>query len=351
MKAWQNQSADKVKIDNAPHKFVPLYLRVVEHIKNCIADETLPDQVLLTESKISAILGISRTPARQALHRLEQEHVIEKRASRGYVVGSSVENGTILQLSPGMLQPASGSDFLHPVKEWEEIYEKIENEIIKLSILSRWRLNALALAKTYRCSRNTIQEVLSRLESRGVVTKSYQSRWTVILLDEDRLNEIFDLRSWIEPNLLSQAAPRIPEKVLQQVIEKHQIALAKFPENTSAELDELEMDLHDKFMQYADNRLALGALRSAKAGLISSKHVVASKEVPLGEDDPFMEEHLAILEALDRHNIDESRLRMQAHLLKSREKVINRLKRFRSVAQSVPETFFKSWAAELVDKR
>ena len=337
------------KSHNSAHKFVPLYLRVVDHIKNCIDKGTLGECVLLTESRVSAILDISRTPARQALYDLEQNRLIAKRAARGYVVGACAD-GQIIQLTPEMLQPSSGSAFVHPVKEWKQIYEKIENEIIRLSILSRWRLNALALAETYGCSRNTIQEILSRLESSGVVEKSHQSRWTVIPLNENRLNEIYDLRSWLEPNLLAQAAPKIPDSELQKVINKHRTALARFPKNKSAELDELEMDLHDRLLQYADNQIALVALRSSKAGLISSKHVVASEEVPLGEDDPFMEEHLAILAALHRKNIDESKLRMQAHLLKSREKVINRLKLFRSAARLTPETLSKSWATEIVNK-
>ncbi len=349
MTTEQKISGITVENNDSVHKSVPLYLKVVDHIKRCIGEGVLADRVLLTESRISAILGISRTPARQALAYLEQEHLVEKRTSRGYMVGACRE-GQIIQLTSDMLQPKSGTDFVHPLKEWEQIYEKIENEIIKLSILSRWRLNALALAKTYTCSRNVIQEVLSKLESRGVVAKGYQPRWTVIPLDVNRLNEIFDVRSWLEPNLLAQAAPKIPASILQQVIEKHIAALARFPYNTSKELHELEMDLHERLMQYANNKIALVALRSSKAGLISSKHVVASKEVPLGNDDPFIEEHLSILEALDRNNIDESRLRMQAHLLKSREKVINRLKLFRSATRLIPETFCKSWATEILDK-
>lgn len=349
MKVGPNKSTVMGERHNSSHKFIPLYLKVVDHIKNCIEKGNLVDCVVLTESRVSEILGISRTPARQALSNLEQEHLIEKSVSRGYVVGSCPE-GQIIQLTPEMLQPVTGSDFMHPAKEWDHIYENIENEIMKLSILSRWRLNAMALAETYGCSRNTIQEVLSRLESIGVVEKNYHSRWTVIPLNENRLNEIFDVRSWLEPNLLVQAAPKVPASVLQQIVEKHRTALARFPRNTSAELNELEMDLHDRLLQFADNRIALVALRSSKAGLISSKHIVASEEVPLGEDDPFMEEHLSILAALDRNNIDESKLRMQAHLLKSREKVINRLRSFRSAVRLTPETFSKSWVTEMADK-
>ena len=335
--------------DLSKKKSAPLYLKVVELIHRCINQGTLTTGVLLKESTVSTILGISRTPVRQALIELEKERLIEKkREPRGYVVGSG--NGAILKkLAPEMLQPATGSYFLHPIKEWEDSYETIENEIIRLSIISRWRINAQALAKAHHCSRNSIQEILSKLEASGLVARSYQSRWTIIPLNDIRLNNIFDVRSWLEPNLLAQSAPKIPQTILARIIEQHKQALSRFPHNTSAELNELELELHDRLLQFADNKIAIVALNATKAGLISSKHVVASQEVPLGDDEPFIEEHLAILEALRRKNGDESRLRMQAHLLKSREKVLNRLQRFRSIAMSDPETFSRSWATEISD--
>ncbi len=331
-------------------KSTPIYVKVVDHLRRCIKEGTLNDRVLLTESNVSNILGVSRTPARLALLHLAKEHLIEKRDPRGYLVGNQ-NKGVLRKLTPEMLQPPSGNDFLHPIKEWETIYEKIESEIIRLSILAGWRLNALAVAKTYNCSRNAVQEILSRLEVSGLVSRSYQSRWMIIPLDDNRLNNIFDVRSWLEPNLLAQAAPKIPQQVLHRVIERHNHALQRFPHVTSSELNRLELDMHERLMQFADNEIAMVALKSTKAGLISSKHVVASQEVPLGDDDPFIEEHLAILEAIDRNNIDEGRLRMQAHLLKSREKVIKRLKQFRLAGQANLQGFIKSWVTELTSRK
>lgn len=342
--------SEKLTKGNDPNvsapKSVPLYLKVVDLIRRCIKQGTLTPGVLLNETNVSTTLGISRTPVRQALLQLEKEKLIVKRAARGYLVG----NGNVrkpIKLAPNMLQPALGSDFLHPIKVWEDIYEKIENEIIRLSIISGWRINAQTLATSYDCSRRAIQEILSKLEANGLVVKSYQSRWTIIPLDDSRLNNIFDVRSWLEPNLLAQAGPKIPKNILAQIIENHRTSLLRFPHNTSAELNQLEMDLHDRLLQFADNMIAMVALNSTKAGLISSKHVVASKEIPLGSEEPFIEEHLSILEALWRKNIDESRLRMQAHLLKSREKVLTRLKQFRLAALTTPEALKKPWALEI----
>ena len=328
--------------ENNHQRAVPLYQKVADHIRRCITHGTLGNQVNLTESSISRILNISRTPARKALTLLEQEKLIHKRSTRGYVVGSRLE-GSLLKLTPEMVQLSSEDDFLHPVKEWQDVYEKIESEIIRQSILSKRRLNAQLLANYYACNRSMIQEVLHKLEVSGLVQRHFQSKWTIVPLNDKRLNAIFDVRCWLEPNLLAQAIPDIPEEVLHKIIARHKDALSRFPETTGAELNQLELDMHDGLLQYANNRVAMVALQSAKAGLISSKHIVASREVPLDDDDPFIEEHIDILEAVDRRNTDESRLRLQAHLIKARQKVIERLRKFREVVQENPTEFMKPW--------
>ena len=320
----------------------PLYQKVADHIRRCITRGTLANQVNLTESSISKILNISRTPARKALTLLEQEKLIHKTSTRGYVVGDKLQ-GSVRKLTPEMVQLSSEDDFLHPVKEWQEVYEKIESEVVRQSILSTRRLNAHLLANYYGCNRSMIQEVLHKLEVSGLVQRHYQSKWSIVPLDDKRLNAIFDVRCWLEPNLLAQAIPEIPEEVLRKIIALHKDALSRFPKTTGAELNQLELDMHDGLLQYANNNVAMVALQSAKAGLISSKHIVASREVPLADDDPFIEEHIAILKAVDRRNKDESRLRLQAHLIKARQKVIERLRKFREFVQENPTEFMEPW--------
>ncbi|MCF6245768.1 MAG: GntR family transcriptional regulator [Desulfobacula sp.] len=59
---------------------------VFEYLKNAIIDQTIEQGQRLVESKISDMLGISRTPLREALHKLEREDWIEKIPSGGYMV-------------------------------------------------------------------------------------------------------------------------------------------------------------------------------------------------------------------------------------------------------------------------
>jgi len=59
---------------------------VFEYLKQAIIDETIEPGSRLVETKIAKMLGISRTPLREALHKLEREEWIEKIPSGGFQV-------------------------------------------------------------------------------------------------------------------------------------------------------------------------------------------------------------------------------------------------------------------------
>ena len=71
------------------HKSISLADKVFEHLETDILSGKYQRGESLTESKLSAELGVSRTPIREALKRLEQEHLIEESPKGMTVVGIS----------------------------------------------------------------------------------------------------------------------------------------------------------------------------------------------------------------------------------------------------------------------
>ena len=67
------------------HKTISLADQVFEHLETDILSGKYQRGQSLTESKLCSELGVSRTPIREALRRLEQEHLIEE-APKGMVV-------------------------------------------------------------------------------------------------------------------------------------------------------------------------------------------------------------------------------------------------------------------------
>ncbi len=75
-----------MKLKNSFRERRSLGQDVFEYLKSAIIDQTIEPGARLVESKIADMLGISRTPLREALHKLEREDWIEKIPSGGFQV-------------------------------------------------------------------------------------------------------------------------------------------------------------------------------------------------------------------------------------------------------------------------
>ena len=69
------------------HKSISLADQVFEHLEKDILSGKYTRGEVLTESKLCLELGVSRTPIREALRRLEQEHLIEESGKGSVVIG------------------------------------------------------------------------------------------------------------------------------------------------------------------------------------------------------------------------------------------------------------------------
>ena len=69
-----------------PHaESIPVRERAYEHLKTSILSGRFSPGERLTEEHLAKELGMSRTPVREALHKLESEGLIKPLASRGFV--------------------------------------------------------------------------------------------------------------------------------------------------------------------------------------------------------------------------------------------------------------------------
>ena len=63
------------------HKMISIADQVFERLEMDILSGVFERDEMLTESKLSEQLGVSRTPIREAVRRLNQEHLVELGAS------------------------------------------------------------------------------------------------------------------------------------------------------------------------------------------------------------------------------------------------------------------------------
>ena len=74
------------------HKMISIADQVFEELEKDILSGVYERDEILTEIKLSEQLGVSRTPIREALRRLEQEHIIEPTSKGSRVIGISRED-------------------------------------------------------------------------------------------------------------------------------------------------------------------------------------------------------------------------------------------------------------------
>ena len=74
------------------HRIVSIADQVFEKLEHDILSGEYARGEVLTETRLSEKLGVSRTPIREALRRLEQEHIIEMRSKGAVVIGISRED-------------------------------------------------------------------------------------------------------------------------------------------------------------------------------------------------------------------------------------------------------------------
>ncbi len=76
------------------HKTISLAEQVFERLESEILTGKYQRGEILTEMRLVSDLGVSRTPVREALHRLEQEHIIEITAKGILVLGVTEQDLT-----------------------------------------------------------------------------------------------------------------------------------------------------------------------------------------------------------------------------------------------------------------
>lgn len=318
----------------------PLYFVLADALGAEISAGSLPASVALNESILAQAVNISRTPARQALTALAEKGLIVALPKRGFVTGHLVtEPAHRLNEFPTCL--AALADALKSTAKPSALYEDIEKQITRISVHGEWRVSIRAAQEFYGASRNALEDALRELEINGLVARRSGGQWIALKMDCERLEAIFDVRSWLEPKLLEQATINIPMDVFDRAIALHEDALKRFPNFNKGELDRLESILHHDLLRYAGNGPGLSALRSVRAGLVLSKHILAPDAIPVGTEDPFIEEHLSVLGALKRRRSEECKLRLLAHLLKSREKCASRLEQYKDIARDTECEFAK----------
>lgn len=315
-----------------------LNVRTAAVIAARIADGSLPPGTPLLESRLAAMLGTSRGPARQALVLLAARGLVTRSEGRGYVVAGEPDaheapaRGTLADLALDPLAPAAS---------WERVHAEVERAIVARSAFAAWRVVESDLARHFGVSRTVAREVIARLHERGLIRRDARARWIAPALTAAHVGELYAVRALLEPAALSLAAPHVADGLVATLRARVEAAMARAEALDGAALDALESDLHVTLLGHCPNAVLLEAVRQHQSLLVA--HSFLYGWVPrLFPAEPFLPEHLAILAALEAGRVAASAEALRRHLEVSLGRAIARLEQVRRAPEPPPLAYLQA---------
>ena len=200
----------------------------------------------------------------------------------------------------------------------------MEREIAGRSSFAGWRVIEAKLAEHYGVSRTVARDVLGRLQQRGVVRKDERSRWYAPALSPTYVSELYELRWVLEPVALAKAAANAPPGLLARMHDSLEATLTHPRTITGETLDRLEEDLHITLLGHCGNLSLMQAITLPQSLLIAHRFLYGWNP-RLFETEPFLQEHLAIVDRLAAGKVAEAAATLEAHLKVSRDRAIARI--------------------------
>ncbi len=281
--------------------------------------------VPLLEVQVAEQFRVSRAPVRKALGLLAEKGVIRKRSGRGYDIVERI--GTA---RPDLQDPAEQGAYFIPGETdrrrpaWQNIYSAVERDLVSRQVFASVRINEQALADHFGVSRTVAREVLLRLQEVGIVDKDDRMRWVARKLTADHVFDLYEMRWILEPVALRKAVPNLPPGLLPRLREDLATALERYPRISVQKLDELEYDLHVDVLSYCRNRKIIQMLFQQRAIMISH-HYIFDLYLSVPEEDPFIGEHLTIVDNIIAGDVDAAVDSLTAHLQASVTRALSRI--------------------------
>jgi len=198
-----------------------------------------------------------------------------------------------------------------PATYQQQAYEYIREQIITLSLKPGEYITDALVAERLKISRTPVREAFQRLEKEGLLINESRRGWRVYMLDLEDIHEIFDLKITIEGMLVRKAAECADEELRGDLA----AALAEMRQAAEAADSAIwlqsDIHLHNILFLMANNERA----ENIVANLNDQWHRLRLSYVALqGRTQKSIAEHEAFVQSVLAHDPDEAERRMQEHL-------------------------------------
>jgi len=322
----------------APTETRPLYDIVYQVLREHLLDNSFPPGLVLGEAGVARAFKSSRIPAAAALQRLSDEGLIKRFEGRGYLSRDADPAALVRKelVDAGLRLPKTVADDLEVRNHQGRIYPEVEHAVAACLGYGRFLVNESALAEHYGVSRTVAHEVLTRLERSGTIEKDRNQRWYAGPMTVDRLREHFEMRWLLEPAALGQAMEVLTPATLEE--KRARVAKAQHHRHAPIYIERLEMDLHVDVVLSCANQQLRDTIQRNALPLIVTHSAFATQHYD-EEIETMLAEHHAIYDLLLAGEKLEAMAALEAHIRRSLEPNVQRLKRIGSLPDGLRKPF------------
>ncbi|WP_345430981.1 GntR family transcriptional regulator [Actinoallomurus vinaceus] len=214
---------------------------------------------------------------------------------------------------PGAAEPAK-------VSVRESVFQALKTLLMDHDLEPGARLSIDGLARRLEVSQTPVREALARCESEGLVVRRPNAGYLVApLLDQEGLDDLYDVRLLLEPAAAARAARHAtPDEVaeMRRTVEEMAPTLHGDTYEAYRGFAELDAEFHNAIAQASRSPLIADTLRRFRAHTHSYRlyfrHGIAG---------PAIEEHRVVLAAIERKDPEAAKAAMRDHLESSRSRL------------------------------
>ena len=200
----------------------------------------------------------------------------------------------------------------------ERAYSTVRDGILRGTYTAGSRLTEQELAETAGVSRTPIREALRRLHAEGLVEFSPNHGAVVALFEPEDAEEIFELRSLLEPISARRAALRASQADIAALRSLSEMQWSESKRRRPGYLLRIG-DLNDQFHRLMQKSAGSPRLEKALAGLIEAPLILRTfGQYTPAELQRSADQHLELVEALEARDPLWAHSIMRAHILAGR---------------------------------
>lgn len=312
-------------------KTQPLYVQIQRILADAIEKGELKPGSKLTESSIAKHFDVSRQTVRNAMQDLAAANFVHTEpGKRGFYVSHGHKPSDKTQAESGLNAALSDAYEINRSAKWEHRYSLIKYELLALSCRGGFRIVPSNLAESHGISRTTLKDVQLRLVDDGIARVEGRS-WIINRFDDAAISEQFSVRKVLEPYALRTAFPNLHRKFAMDCLERLEDVKPRAGDVESSELERLEEDLHVRTLAFCGNRFLMDLLRRCRM-----VHVFNSFYYPKFQPaNLFVEEHIAVFEAIMNSDADGAAAALNEHLESSLNNTRARVEQFASAVKDL----------------